>query len=173
MSSKYSCYKSYFHDIIPLKQPPIFENPDFEFSQEQLSYLYFLWRIYKINPNAENDFINFEFFDIQELKKLKSLDYLSFSDTFLSNNTQLYIPLNKQKYPNNISFLQLAYNSLITKAFFIFQFPNWEALYSKCIDIIFNLYSNQSIKFFQFIFCNTKTNISNYLNESLNLLRFS
>jgi hypothetical protein len=32
MTNKYSCYKSFFLDIIPLRQPQKFENQDFEFS---------------------------------------------------------------------------------------------------------------------------------------------
>jgi hypothetical protein len=113
--TKFSFYKSFFLDVIPLIKAQHFSDLYFKFSQEQLSYLYFVWRT---EPTTFID--DFSFFNLNSIRNLRTKDFISFSDAFLSKN---------QKFPKIFSFkdhyllfFKKSIHSLKSKSFFVFQF---------------------------------------------------
>lgn len=167
VKNKYPNYISYFRDIIPNDNFNIEQEHFFEFSDEQMSYLYFLWK-----SNANLFYNNYSFLTKIKTPMSKLFEYVNSFQQFSSkvktisyNSNQKYDLLKMNKTDTILEFIKVARKSLSEKAMILFQFLSWESLYKKIYPIISQLYSIQDIYFFQYIYCTCDTCLISYLNR--------
>jgi hypothetical protein len=163
MNQKYPSFISFFRDIIPNDTFEIQSKSYFEFSDEQLSDLYFLWK-----SNSSSFFDDYKFLtSLKDSLRVKFAKDMSFQD--FSAFVKLYSYDLKQSVADptdsDPDFINTAKSSLNEKAFFLFQFESCKFLYIKVYPIIEQLYSVQGVYFFQYIYCTQETQLSSYLKS--------